>query len=131
MAVFRPANTNECELNFDDKFTYNILLHEETLRSIATLADKQVKALSALNAEDEGALDKAYNMALDAIDEILGVGAGADIMSLYEKPSITDVADVISFITKEVSEQYKQMLNKYKSTGTPPPFKEGAQRGRR
>jgi hypothetical protein len=131
MAVFRPTKTAECELNFDDKFIYHIPLHEDTLRSIAKLSEKQVEALSALNPEDEDAMNKAYNMALDAVDGILGEGAGADIMSLYERPSITDVAEVVRYITEEVSGQYKKLMEKYKTTGSVPPVKTGTKRGRR
>ena len=128
MAVFRPqANKHVCTLNFDDKFTYELQLHEDTARTIASAADKQLKIVEKLKDNDEDALDKAYNAALDAIDEILGEGAGADIMSLYEKPSVLDIADVINYIGAEYKTAYEERLNTHKAAGTVP----AAQRGRR
>ena len=131
MATFRPTKSQECELNFDDKFIYHIPLHEDTINKIASVSEKQVRNLRAINTEDEDALDKAYNMSLDAIDEILGEGAGADIMTLYDKPSVFNVGEVILYISNEVKEQYEQMLSKYKATGKMPPAKVTDKRGRR
>ena len=128
MAVFRPQEKKQvCELNFDDKYKYELLLHEDVARTIAAAAEKQLKLVEGLKENDASVIDKAYNAALDAIDEILGEGAGADIMSLYEKPGLVDVAEVITFIGQEYKAAYSERLKVYKSTGNVPP----AARGRR
>lgn len=128
MAVFRPEQNNVCKLNFDDKFFYTLEIHENTLNEIAKIAQKQVKFLEGLKEFDGDTLDKAYNSSLDAVDEILGEGAGADIMSLYEKPSIFNVVSIINFIVDEYKAAYSAMFDKHKANGTVPPT---VQRGRR
>lgn len=129
MAVFRPQqNNNVCKLNFDDKFFYTVDLHENSLNEIAEIAKKQVKFLEGIKEFDKDAFDKAYNSSLDAIDEILGEGAAADIMSLYEKPSIFNVVSVINFIVEEYKAAYSALFDKHKANGTVPPT---VQRGRR
>lgn len=130
MAVFRPQNNNVCELNFDDKFTFTLPLHENTVNEIATIAKKQLEILQALSTEDSASIDKAYNSALDGIDAILGEGASEKIVTLFDNPGIVEVASVIMYISKEYSEQYEKMLNKYKATGTVPPDS-SPNRGRR
>lgn len=127
MTIFRPTANRVCKLNFDDKFFYELPLHEETARELGKIADKQRQFTAALNENDPDAFDKAYNAALDALDEILGEGAGADIMSIYEKPSLFDVAEVVSYIAGEYKEAYSAYLNAHKVTGTIP----SASRGRR
>lgn len=122
MAIFRPTQeSNVCKLNFDDKFIYELPLHEDTTKAIAKVAEKQMQALKQIKDNDDDGFDKAYNLALDAIDGILGEGAGADIMSLYSKPSLFDIAAVISFITKEYKVAYNARLNAYKAQGAVPP----------
>lgn len=128
MAVFRPEQNNVCKLNFDDKFFYTLEIHENTLNEIAKIAQKQVKFLEGLKEFDGDTLDKAYNSSLDAIDEMLGEGAGADIMSLYEKPSIFNIVSVINFIVNEYKAAYSAIFDKHKANGTVPPT---VQRGRR
>ena len=128
MAVFRPQQNNVCKLNFDDKFFYTLEIHENTLNEIAEIAQKQVKFLEGLKEFNGDSLDKAYNSSLDAIDKILGEGAGADIMSLYEKPSIFNVVSIINFIVEEYKAAYSAIFDKHKASGTVPPT---VQRGRR
>lgn len=126
MAVFRPQEKKQvCELNFDDKYTYELQLHEDVAKTIAVAADKQLKFIESLKEDDVSAIDKAYNAALDAIDEMLGEGAGADIMSLYEKPGLLDVAEVITFIGEEYKAAYSKRLNKHKASGTVPAVNRG------
>lgn len=127
MATFRPINDNICKLNFDDKFFFELEVHEDTARKLARIADKQIQVLSALDADDPEAFDKAYNASLDALDEIFGEGAGADIMSIYEKPSLFDIKTVVDYITNEFKAAYTKKLNWQKATGTMP----AAPRGRR
>ena len=129
MAVFRPQKDTVCELNFDDKFTFNLAIHEDTIKKISSIANAQLKKLKAINTEDEGALDEAYNSALDALDEILGEGASDKIMSLFESPGLIDVASVITFIAQEYAAQYEKVLGAYKAEGKTIPST--ARRGRR
>lgn len=130
MAIFRPnENKNVCKLNFDDKFTYELPLHEDFIRKLAKEADKQQKALIELSSGGENDYTTAYNMSLDALDELLGEGAGADIMSIYENPGLYDVAAVINYISQEYKEAYASLLNKYKSQGKAPAV--SAPRGRK
>ena len=125
MSVFRPTSNRVCKLNFDDKFFYELSLHEETARELGKIADKQLQYAKSINDNDPDAIDKAYNSTLDALDEMLGEGAGADIMSLYEKPSLFDIAEVIAYISKEYSAAYNEHLNMHKATGTTPSVARG------
>lgn len=120
MATFRPTQSRSCKLNFDDKFFYELPLHEETSRTLAKIAEKQKNLLSEINTADTDIFDKAYNISLDALDEMLGTGAGADIMSIYAKPSLFDVAEVINYICGEYNAEYSKLLNAQKATGTVP-----------
>lgn len=116
MAVFRPTtNANVCTLNFDDKLTYEIPLHENTLKSIQNIAIDMQKKILALKGNDEDLEKEVYNISLDAFDEILGEGAGADIMSIFHKPSLFDVAEVLSYIVKEYTLAFHAKLNKVKT----------------
>jgi hypothetical protein len=117
MAIFRPQKEATCELNFDDKFTFTLPIHEDTIKKISTIADAQLKRLKALKTEDDNALDEAYNSALDAIDDILGEGASDEIMSIFEKPGLLDAAAVVTYIAEEYSEQYQKTLGAYKAEG--------------
>lgn len=122
MGTFRPNNDNNvCKLNFDDKFFYELPLHEDTNLRVANIANEQLKALKELedNATQE-TYNKVYNISLDALDDMLGEGAGAQIMSLYEKPSLFDIGDIIHYITKEYGEAYNKRLDRYKANGTHP-----------
>ena len=121
MSTFRPNQRGRvCVLNFDDKYTFELPLHEETSRKLAKIAEKQIENTKRINLEDENALDAIFNTSLDAIDEILGEGAGDQIMSIYEKPSLFDVADVITYISETYSEEYKKALDGHKKAGTVP-----------
>lgn len=128
MAIFKPnEHKNVCKLNFDNKFTYELPLHEDFTRKLAKTAEKQQNALlQYVNGTDDD-FKTIYNMSLDALDELLGEGAGADIMSLYENPGLYDVAAVINYIATEYKEAYSALLNQYKAMGNVP----GAQRGRK
>lgn len=106
MATFRPVN-NVCEFNFDDRFFYTLPLGEKTLDRVVGICDAQIKALKQLGENDPDALNKAYNLSLDALDDIMGEGAGADIMSIFDDPGLLEVGQVITYITNEYSEKYK------------------------
>lgn len=122
MAVFRPQSENNvCKLNFDDKFFYELPLHEDTNARIANIANEQIKKLKGINDNTPETYNEVYNMMLDALDDILGEGAGADIMSLYSKPSLFDIGDVVAYITTEYKKAYNARLNKYKADGKIPP----------
>lgn len=122
MSTFRPNQAGRvCTLNFDDKFTFELPLHEETSRKLAKIAEKRIEETKKINPEDEGAFESLYNSSLDALDEILGAGAGDQIMSIYEKPSLFDVAEVISFISETYKADYNKMLSGYKAAGNVPP----------
>lgn len=125
MATFRPTRESVCKLNFDDKFYYELPLNEETIRNIAKIAEKQQKFLSELNNTDSETFNKAYNASLDALDEILGEGAGADIMSLYDKPDLFSIVEVITYISEEFNAAYSEKLNSMKATGTVPSVSRG------
>ena len=125
MSVFRPTKDRVCKLNFDDKFFYELSLHEETATALGKIADKQLQYAKSINENDPEAINKAYNSTLDAIDEMLGEGAGADIMSLDDRPSLFDVAEVIRYISAEYSAAYSEHLEAHKATGTIPPSVRG------
>lgn len=134
MAVFRPEiESNVCTLNFDDKFTYELPLHEDTNKRVAEIANKQLQALKKVDENNPDSIDKVYNMMLDGIDEILGEGAGADIMSIFPKPSLLDIGDVLHYIAKEYGLAYNARLNKYKANADIPKATHPAngKRGRR
>lgn len=128
MNTFRPRHEKRvCKLNFDDKFFYELPLHEGTARDMAKLSEAQISALSKIKDNDPDAFDKAYNISLDALDELLGDGAGADIMSIYDDPSLFDIAEVVTYIADEYKAAYEEFLSSQKKAG--PVVK--AQRGRR
>ena len=130
MGVFRPSRDKRvCKLNFDDQFFYDLPLHENTARNIAEICDKQRKALESIQADDPTAFDQAYNSSLDALDEILGEGAGADVMSIYDEPSLFDVAEVVNYIADEFKAAYASLMNEQKKNGPAPNRAE--RRGRR
>lgn len=132
MGVFRPSRDKRvCKLNFDDQFFYELPLHENTARNIAEICDKQRKALESIQADDPTAFDKAYNTSLDALDEILGEGAGADVMSIYDDPSLFDVAEVVNYITDEFKAAYASLMNEQKKNGPNRAERRAAERGRR
>ena len=115
MAVFRPAQS-VCELNFDDKFFYSLPLHEDTADTI----DNAVKALDKLAPKDRAGIDKAYNAALDVIDDILGEGAAENIMTIFDKPGTLEVWNVLYYILDEWKTAYSAELDKIKSTAQLP-----------
>lgn len=109
MATFRPT-INTCELNFDDKFKYSVPLNENAMRRIANICKEQLNTLKQIEDEDENAIDRAYNLSLDALDEIIGEGAGADIMSIFDNPGLLEIGQVINYIAEEYSEQYRNVF---------------------
>lgn len=127
MATFRPTN-NTCELNFDDKFIYQLALNDKTMHRIADICEAQLKALEQIKDTDKDAFDKAYNLSLDALDEILGDGAGADVMSIFEEPGLLELGQVIDYISKEYAESYKSAFAK---NSTPAHAPAASKRGRR
>ena len=135
MAVFRPTNeSNVCTLNFDDKLHYEIPLHEENLAKIKRVADEQKAKLSALDKDSESAINELYNSLLDAIDEILGEDAGANIMGIFNNPGVLEAGEVICFIVKEFTLAYHARLNKAKADASLPEgtvAPQGGKRGRR
>lgn len=118
MATFRPNEKQRvCELNFNDEFFYKIPLTEKTARNFAEICERNKVALEKLAKDDPEAFDKAYDMSLDAIDELLGEGAADDIMSLYDDPGLLEVAEVINFIASEYKAAYSAELDKMRATG--------------
>lgn len=115
MAVFRPAR-NVCELNFDDKFSYSLPLHED----VADKIDNAFKELDKIAPKDRAGVDEAYNAALDIIDTVLGEGAAEDIMTIFEKPGTLEVWNVLFYITEEWKTAYTEALEKVKSTAQLP-----------
>ena len=115
MAVFRPSQ-KVCELNFNDKFFYNLPLHEDTADKI----DEAMKALNKIAPKDRAGIDEAYNASLDIIDGILGEGASEDVMSIFEKPGTLDVMDVLYFILDEWKTAFSAEVEKMKSTAQLP-----------
>lgn len=126
MATFRPSQ-NVCTLNFDDKYTYELPLHED----FADVIDHAAERLKGLAPKDRKGVDEAYNKALDVIDEILGEGASEDVMSIFEKPGTLEVWAVLMFIMKEWQEAYSAALDKLKQTGAVPPVNRAERRARR
>ena len=115
MAVFRPSQ-QVCELNLNDKFFYNLPLHEDTADKI----DEAMKALNKLAPKDRAGVDEAYNATLDVIDGILGEGAAEDVMSIFENPGTLEVWDVLYYILDEWKNAYSAELDKMKSTAQLP-----------
>lgn len=127
MATFRPNTSGRvCAFNFDDKVKFELPLHENTARKLGEISQRQADELTRLSQTDQTALDKAYNCALDALDELFGENAGAEIMSIFENPSVFDVADVLNYIGNEYKASYASLMNAHKQSGTIP-----EQRGRR
>lgn len=126
MAVFRPTQ-NVCTLNFDDKYTYDLPLHED----FADVIDHAAEKFKGLAPKDRKGVDEAYNKALDVIDDILGEGAAEEVMSLYDKPGTLEVWAVLMFIMKEWQEAYSAALEKLKQSGAVPPVNRAERRARR
>ena len=117
MTTFRPRKQEVCTLNFNDKFIYELPLNEAKAREMAEIGAQQAETMQSLDPNDEKSLDKAYNYALDAIDAMLEAGAGADIMSIFEQPSLLDVADVINYIGEEYKVAYSELFKQAKQAG--------------
>ena len=115
MAVFRPSQ-NVCELNFNDQFFYSLPLHEDTADKI----DNALKALSKIAPKDREGVDKAYNAALDVIDNILGEGAAENVMTIFDNPGTLEVWNVLYYILDEWKTAYSAELEKIKSTAQLP-----------
>lgn len=121
MAVFRPTNeSNLCKLNFDDKVHYELPLHEENLVKIKRIADEQREKILKIDEASETAMNELYNSLLDAIDEILGDEAGANIMGLFNNPGVLDAGEVILFIVNEFTLAYHARINKAKAQASIP-----------
>ena len=135
MAVFKPTRqNNSCILEFDNNIKYELPIHEEMLDKISAMAKKQLATLKSIDNESATATDEIYNTLLDAIDDILGDGAGADIMTIFNKPGILDAGEVIFFIVNEYRKAYGARLNALKADASDfvnePPTAD-AKRGRR
>ena len=126
MAIFRPTQ-NVCTLNFDDRYTYELPLHED----FADVIDRAAERLKGIAPKDRKGVDDAYNKALDVIDDILGEGAAEDVMSIFEKPGTLEVWEVLMFIMKEWQEAYSVALEKLKQSGAVPPVNRAERRARR
>lgn len=103
MATFRPTK-NTCELNFDDKFIFELPLHEDTADKI----DEAFKKLKTTAPKDRAGVDEAYNTALDIIDGVLGEGAAEQIMTIYETPGSLEVIEVLTYIFNEWAAAYNK-----------------------
>ena len=116
MAVFKPTSERKnCILEFDNNIRYELPIHEEILDKISAMAKKQLATLKGIDNGAENATDEIYNTLLDAIDDILGDGAGADIMTVFNKPGILDAGEVIFFIVNEYRKAYSARLNALKA----------------
>ena len=115
MAVFRPSQ-KVCELNFNDKFSYSLPLHEDTADKI----DNAIAAFNNIAPKDREGVDKAYNATLDVIDDILGEGAAENIMSIFDNPGTLEVWDVLYYILDEWKNAYSAEVDKMKSTAQLP-----------
>ena len=120
MSIFRPTKTNVCKLNFDDKCSFELPLSEETTAKIIDVSNRQQEAIKGLDINSLDNLKTVYNMSLDALDEILGEGAGAEIMSIFDNPSLFDVADVITYISTEYKTAFETYMDAHKAKGTVP-----------
>lgn len=95
-----------CTLDFG-QYKYDLPLNENELDRIRGIAEDMEKKLLAIPGNDKAAWDEAYNLSLDGIDQILGEGAGEEIMSLCDhEPALTDLKDVITFISTEYKEAF-------------------------
>ena len=126
MSVFRPSH-NVCTLNFDDKFTFELPLHED----VADTFERAFAKLKDIAPKDKPGIDEAYNKALDIIDEVVGEGAAADIMSIFENPGTLEVWEVLMFIATEWKKAYSEALEKLKASGNVPPVNRAERRARR
>lgn len=120
MSIFRPTKNNVCKFNFDDKCSFELPLHEDVNTLIIGVCKRQQEEIKKLDISNPENLKKIYNMSLDAFDEIFGESAGAEIMSIFENPSLFDVADVITYISNEYKAAYTAFLEKHKVNGTIP-----------
>lgn len=120
MSTFRPTKTNVCKLNFDDKCFFELPLHEDFNAKLIDVCKRQQEEIKKLDIENPDNLKKIYNMSLDAFDELLGEGAGAEIMSIFENPSLFDVAEVITYISNEYKAAFEAYMNNHKAKGTIP-----------
>lgn len=121
MAVFRPTRNKECTFNFDDKFTFSLSVNENVMLKIGKIVKKQAEYMQSLKGDDPEVLSLAYNSSLDALDEIFGEGAGADIMSVFgDNPSLFDVAEVINYINSEFTTAFSSFMAERKAAGALP-----------
>lgn len=111
MATFRPESRT-CELNFDDKYIYHLPLHEDTADKI----DNALKKMQSVAPKDRAGVDDAYNTALDVIDEILGVGAAENVMSIFDNPGTLEVWDILSYIMQEWNGAFSAYIDNLKKT---------------
>lgn len=126
MGVFRPSK-NVCTLNFDDKYTFELPLHED----FADVIDRASAKLKGIAPKDRPGIDEAYNKALDVIDEILGEGAAENVMSLYANPGTLEVWEVLMYIMNEWKEAYSATLARLKASGELPTANRAERRARR
>ena len=124
MATFRPSQ-NVCTLNFDDKYTFTLALHEDTADAISNAFEK----IKTIAPKGRAGVDDAYNKALDVIDEILGEGAADKVMSVFENPGTLEVWEVLTYIMDEWAAAYSETVDKMKQKMTVSPAPQ--QRGRR
>lgn len=120
MSIFRPTKTNVCKLNFDDKCSFELPLHEDVNAKLIDVSNRQLEAIKEFDINDPESTKKIYNLSLDALDEIFGEGAGAEIMSIFENPSLFDVAEVVTYISNEYKSAFETYMNNHKAKGTVP-----------
>lgn len=120
MAVFRPNKKNVCEFNFDDKCFFELPLHEDVNAKLVDISNRQLEEIKKIDINDPDGTKKIYNLSLDALDEIFGEGAGAEIMSIFENPSLFDVAEVVTYITTTFKDEFEKFVNEHKAKGTIP-----------
>lgn len=124
MAVFRPNKKNVCEFNFDDKCFFELPLHEDVNAKLVDISNRQLEEIKKIDINDPEGTKKIYNLSLDALDEIFGEGAGAEIMSIFENPSLFDVAEVVTYVTTTYKDELEKVVKTHKANGTIPIIKD-------
>lgn len=105
-----------CKLKFGE-YEYNLPLNEQTADLISnTFADKVMPP----KFENISDMDAFYNNAMDAIDEVIGEGAAANIMSRFKHAGALEIMGVLNYISSEFNAQYAAEVEEMKKTANIP-----------
>ena len=105
-----------CNLTFGDN-TYELPLNEQTADLITNAFSDKVMPPKFENIKD---MDIFYNNSMDAIDEVLGEGAAANIMSRFKHAGALEIMGVMNFISSEFNAQYAVAVEEMKKTANIP-----------